>query len=72
VPTRRLLRIVLAVAAVAAAAAAAILVNLALLGYAQPRNDPVGKLSPLAVSTPAPVSLPETVPAGDDDNDHDD
>ena len=37
---------------VAAAAAAVILLNLTLLGYAQPRNDPVGKLSPRAALTP--------------------
>ncbi len=42
------MRIGVAAALVAAAAAAAILLNLALLGYAQPRNDPVGKLSPRA------------------------
>ncbi len=43
------------VSLVAAAAAAAILLNLALLGYAQPKNDPAGKLSPRAVLTPAPT-----------------
>jgi hypothetical protein len=58
-----LLRIAGGVAIVAAATAATILLNLALLGYAQPRNDRVGKLSPRAVLTrapapPAPVAIP--------------
>ena len=60
------LRFVLAAAAVAAAAAAAILLNLALLGYAEPRNDQVGKLSPRAVltggGTPPPTRVTTTVP----------
>ena len=43
---------------VAAAVAAAILLNLALLGYAQPRNDPVGHLSPRAVLSPGPAATP--------------
>ena len=51
-------RVALVVAVVAAAAAAAILLNLALLGYAQPRNDPVGKLSPRAVLRPGPAPAP--------------
>jgi hypothetical protein len=50
-----LLRIAGGVAIVAAATAAAILLNLALLGYAQPRNDRVGKLSPRAVLAPTPA-----------------
>ena len=45
----------------AAAAAAAILLNLTLLGYAQPRNDPVGKLSPRAVLTPGRIAPPAPV-----------
>jgi len=49
--SRRSLTIAAVLALVAGAAAAAILLNLALLGYAQPRNDPVGKLSPRAVLT---------------------
>jgi hypothetical protein len=52
VPTTALLKIAVAAVAVLAAAAAAILLNLTLLGHAQPRNDPVGKLSPRAVLTP--------------------
>jgi hypothetical protein len=40
-----------------AAVAAAILLNLALLGYAQPRNDPVGQLSPRAVLSPGPPTV---------------
>ena len=59
-PTGKPLRIALGAAALAAAATAAILLNLALLGYAQPRNDPVGKLSPLAVVQPG-ASLPPPV-----------
>jgi hypothetical protein len=47
-------RIVLAVLLVAAAAAAAIAANLALLGYASARHDPVGKLTPrLQLNVPA-------------------
>jgi hypothetical protein len=61
--TRHWSRIALAVAGIAAAAAAAILLNLALLGYAQPRNDPVGKLSPRAVLTPSPSQPRPTPPA---------
>jgi hypothetical protein len=78
VGTRRSLTIGAALALVAAAAAAAILLNLALLGYAQPRNDPVGKLSPRAVltggsaaQTPA-VTVPAITvsePRGHDDHD---
>lgn len=55
--------------------AAAILLNLALLGYAQPRNDPVGKLSPRAVLRPAPavttpaVTVQATVTRGDGESD---
>ena len=61
-PPARVLRIAVAAAVVLGAAAAAIVLNLALLGYAQPRNDPVGRLSPRAVlptgtspATPAPL-----------------
>jgi hypothetical protein len=55
-----LLRIAGGVAIVAAATAAAILLNLSLLGYAQPRNDRVGKLNPRAVlpHTPAAPARP--------------
>ncbi len=74
--SRRSLKIGLVAAAVAAAAAAAILLNLALLGYAQPRNDPVGKLSPRAVltggtaTTRTPVVTVEQHNGGDNhDND---
>lgn len=58
---RRLLTIAGVLAALAGLAAAAIALNLALLGYAQPRNDPVGKLSPRAVLPAGPgptVTLP--------------
>ena len=43
-------------------AAAAILLNLTLLGYAQPRNDPVGKLSPRAALQPGSVPVAPVVP----------
>jgi hypothetical protein len=56
--SRRSLTIGAAVALVAAAVAAAILLNLALLGYAQPRNDPVGKLSPRLVLQPGSAPAP--------------
>jgi hypothetical protein len=49
-------------AALVAAAAAVILLNLALLGYAQPRNDPVGKLNPQAVLVDTPSPIPEPLP----------
>jgi hypothetical protein len=52
------MRLALLFLLVAAAAAAAILLNLALLGYAQPRNDPVGKLSPRAVLPPGRAQAP--------------
>ena len=63
------MRIAVASLLVGACVAAAILLNLALLGYAQPRNDPVGKLSPQAVlrPVPAPAPPPATVPAENDD-----
>jgi hypothetical protein len=50
VSTRKLLAVALAVAAAVAAAAVA---NLALLGLAVRRNDPVGHLSPASLSIPA-------------------
>lgn len=69
-------RIVLGVLLVVAAAAAAIAANLALLGLAEQRHDPVGKLSPRAVfnipatvapeTTTPPVETGETVPDSDD------
>jgi hypothetical protein len=59
-----LLKIAGGVAIVAAATAAAILLNLALLGYAQPRKDQFGKLSPRAalLHTPAPPARPVAPP----------
>jgi hypothetical protein len=59
-PASSTLRIALAAAGLAALAAAAILLNLALLGYAQPRNDPVGKLSPRAALAPPPATSTAT------------
>jgi hypothetical protein len=46
------MRIAVAAVLLGGAVAAAILLNLALLGYAQPRNDPVGKLSPRMIMQP--------------------
>jgi hypothetical protein len=71
-PTGRTFRVAVVAAAVALAAAAAIVLNLALLGYAQPRNDPVGKLSPRAALLPSPATtqvptVPETAPGEADD-----
>jgi hypothetical protein len=65
-----LLRIAGGVAIVAAATAATILLNLTLLGYAQPRNDRVGKLSPRAVLTRAPAP-PAPAPAPPRSHGHD-
>jgi hypothetical protein len=61
-PVRRSFRLAVAAAAAAAVSAAVILLNLALLGYAQPRNDPVGKLSPRATLLPGPTSRPAPIP----------
>ena len=67
-------RIVLAVLLVAAAAAAAIAANLALLGYASARHDPVGKLTPrLHVNVPAaPADVVRPEHGRVDDSDADD
>ncbi len=66
----------LAVLLVAAASAAAIAANLALLGYASARNEPVGNLTPrLQVSVPAApanVVRPEHGRIEDSDRDADD
>ena len=73
-PGRRTLRLAIAAAAAIAVSAAVILLNLALLGYAQPRNDPVGKLSPRAAllsptaPKPAPAPRPAPAPAGEADD----
>jgi hypothetical protein len=69
-PARRAFRLALAAAAAIAVSAAVILLNLALLGYAQPRNDPVGKLSPRAAFLPAPTSRPVPVPRPSHDHGH--
>ena len=61
-PAGRTVRLVGATAAAVAVSAAVILLNLALLGYAQPRNDPVGKLSPRAALLPAPIQTPAPIP----------
>jgi hypothetical protein len=58
-----LLRIAGGVAIVAAAIAATILLNLMLLGTAERRNDPLGKLSPRAVFAPAPATTSRIRPA---------
>jgi hypothetical protein len=71
-PSQRAFRLALAAAGAVAVSAAVILLNLALLGYAQPRNDPVGKLSPRAALLPAPTSRPapspRPVPVGEADD----
>jgi hypothetical protein len=59
---RRTIRLAVTVAAAMAVSAAVILLNLALLGYAQPRNDPVGKLSPRAALVRAPAPRPVLQP----------
>ncbi|MGZ8694285.1 MAG: hypothetical protein ACXWYS_02470 [Gaiellaceae bacterium] len=64
-------RFAVALLLIAAAAAAAIGANLALLGYASERNDPVGKLSIHASLPRAPASVirpehEETHEEGDD------
>ena len=63
-------RIAAAALLVGVAVAAAILLNLTLLGYAHPRNDPVGRLSPRAIlahPAPPPVTAEEDG-AGDNDD----
>ena len=57
------MRIAVATLLVGAGVAAAILLNLALLGYSQPRHDPVGKLSPRAIFQPGSVPARPTLPA---------
>jgi hypothetical protein len=59
---RRLTRILLIAFAVAALATAGIVANFVLLGYADSRNDPVGKLNPRATITEPtpPTSTPTT------------
>lgn len=56
------MRIAVAALLVGAAVTAAILLNLALLGYTQPRNDPVGNLSPRAYLRPGTVPAPPAPP----------
>ncbi len=70
--SRRSLRIAALLAALAGAVAAVILLNLALLGYAQPRNDPVGKLSPLAIANPSPPPANTAPTTTHERDDHDD
>lgn len=65
---RRATRILLIALAVAALATAGIVANFVLLGYADSRNDPVGKLNPRASITPptppAPTSTTTTSDEG--------
>lgn len=52
---RRATRILLVALAVAALATSGIVANFVLLGYADSRNDPVGKLNPRgAITEPTP------------------
>ena len=64
--TRKILAVALAVAAAVAAAAVA---NLALLGLAVQRNDPVGHLSPasrsIPVTRPASPAKPQPATTGE-------
>lgn len=56
-----------AVGAVIVALVAAVSVNVLLLGYGAGRNDPVGRLSPIAhVRTPPVAQQPARAPAVDD------
>ena len=64
------MRVALAAALVLAVAALAIGANYALLGFATHRNDPVGKLSPVATLPPVRRRCPPrttTVGEGQDD-----
>ncbi len=66
--SRRLTGILLIAFAVGALATAGIVANFALLGYADSRNDPVGKLNPRAALTDpiAPTSIPTTTTTADE------
>jgi hypothetical protein len=60
------MRLWLILALVLVAAALALGANLVLLGYAQPRNDPVGQLTParlLEIQRSLPKTAPKTSPA---------
>jgi hypothetical protein len=58
---RRPTRVLLVALAVASLAAAGIVANLVLLGYADSRHDPVGKLNPRATLTaPTPPASTRT------------
>ena len=46
-----------------AAAASAIAANVALLGYTDHRNDPIGRLSPRAILATLPPETGKTAPA---------
>jgi hypothetical protein len=76
-------RLALWAAAFAAGIGVAIALNVVLLGLAGERDDPVGRLSPIAVVPPAPGSVtaepttetqPPAAPSttGEDDHDGDD
>ena len=59
---------------VVAAAVVGIAVNLALLGFARPNDDPVGRLSPRGLTVPtvrsAPPPATSTAPSRTDTGDH--
>jgi hypothetical protein len=66
--SRRLTRVLLLALAVAALATAGIVANFVLLGYADSRNDPVGKLNPRATLTePTPANSTSTPTTTADD-----
>jgi cytochrome oxidase Cu insertion factor (SCO1/SenC/PrrC family) len=71
VSARSQLRLAAAAAIAVSVSATVILLNLALLGYAQPRNDPVGRLNPkaLQVEIPKPIPAPLRQPSETDTND---
>jgi hypothetical protein len=62
----RLTRILLIALAVAALATAGIVANFVLLGYADSRSDPVGKLDPRADLTPP--AAPGPSPTSEDEH----
>lgn len=69
-----MLRSFIAAGLVVAAAVAGIAVNLALLGFARPNNDPVGRLSPRTVTIPFATTTvtptTTTAPTTTDTDDH--
>lgn len=65
-------RLLVVLALVAVAAAGAIAANLALLNYASPTGDPVGKLTPRANLPAAPARVLRPVTGKVEHDSHDD